>query len=166
MKKLSATLLIYCGIFISASAAVRANEVSREEFLALTQRVEQLEASLRIVKNTQVEEIASEAVAAMPMNQEDKNSLIESVVGTIQAREEKANFPWMDAGKWAMIKMGMEPNEVVAILDRPTLNEPSMHKRIDFVYTYEGRRVATARKVTGIIRFYKGEVVEVEAPEL
>ena len=41
-----------------------------------------------------------------------------------------------------------------------------MHKRVDFVYTYQERRVATAKKVEGIIRFYKGKVVEVEAPVL
>jgi hypothetical protein len=158
------TLIV--GLFVSSASLLNAQEVSKEEFLALAQRVEQLEASLRVVKNTQVEEIATEAFASMPMNQADKNSLIENVVSTIQAREESANFPWMDADKWTMIEKGMSPEEVVVILDLPTLNEPSMHKRIDFVYTYEGRRVATAKKVTGIVRFYKGKAVEVEAPEL
>jgi hypothetical protein len=60
----------------------------------------------------------------------------------------------------------MTPEEVVTLLEQPTLNEPSLHKRVDFVYTYQGRRVATAKKVTGIIRFYKGKVIEVEAPDL
>ena len=41
-----------------------------------------------------------------------------------------------------------------------------MHKRVDFVYTYKGRRVATAKKVTGIVRFYKDKVIEIEVPEL
>jgi len=100
------------------------------------------------------------------MTTKDKSSLIESVVQTIQAREESANFPWMDAEKWPKLQRGMTPEEVVAVLDQPTLNEPSMHKRVDFVYTYQGRRVATAKKVTGIVRFYKGKVIEIEAPDL
>jgi hypothetical protein len=52
------------------------------------------------------------------------------------------------------------------VLDQPTLNEPSMHKRVDLVYTYQGRRVATAKKVAGIVRFYKGKVIEIEAPDV
>lgn len=169
MKKYTTYLsvfTIHCCVLLSAPSALAAEEISREEFVALAQRVEQLEASLRIVKNTQVEAIATEAFASMPMNQADKNSLIENVVTTIQAREESANFPWMDAEKWAKIQKGMSPEEVVTVLDKPTLNEPSMHKRVDFVYTYQGRRVATAKKVTGIVRFYKDKAIEIEVPEL
>ena len=160
-------LLSLCGAVLTAAPSMSVAEaVAQEEFLALQQRVEQLEASLRFVKNTQVEAIATEAFASMPMTPKDKSSLIESVVQTIQAREESANFPWMDAEKWPKLQRGMTPDEVVAVLDQPTLNEPSMHKRVDFVYTYQGRRVATAKKVTGIVRFYKGKVIEIEAPDL
>lgn len=134
--------------------------------MALAQRVEQLEASLRVVRNKQVEEIATEAFAAMPANTQDRQLLIDSVVTTIQSREEAASYPWMDVDKWSAIKKGMTPEEVVVVLDKPTLNEPSMHKRVDTVYTYQGRRVATAKKVTGIIRFYKGKVIEIEKPQL
>ena len=143
-----------------------AAEVTKEEFLALQKRVEELESAVRVVKNTQVEAIATETFAAMPMTQDDRNSLIENVVEKIQAREESANFPWMEASKWVNVRKGMTPEEVVTLLEQPTLNEPSLHKRVDFVYTYQGRRVATAKKVTGIIRFYKGKVIEVEAPNL
>lgn len=169
MKKytsLLSLLAIHCCVLVSTSPVLCADEVSREEFIALAERVEELEAALRVVKNTQVEEIATEAFASMPMSQEDKNSLIENVVSTIQTREENTSFPWMDSQKWAKIQKGMSPEEVVAVLDKPTLSEPSMHKRVDFVYTYVGRRVATSKKVFGIIRFYKGEIVEIEAPEL
>ncbi|MBL6920501.1 MAG: outer membrane protein assembly factor BamE [Puniceicoccaceae bacterium] len=169
MKKYTSylsVLTIHCCVLLSAPSALTAEGISREEFVALAQRVEQLEASLRIVKNTQVEAIATEAFASMPMNQADKNSLIDNVVSTIQAREEIANYPWMDTEKWSKITKGMSPEEVVAVLDEPTLNEPSMHKRVDIVYTYEGRRVATAKKVTGIVRFYKGKAIEIEVPEL
>lgn len=143
-----------------------AAEVTKEEFLALQKRVEELESAVRVVKNTQVEAIATETFAAMPMTQDDRNSLIENVVEKIQAREESANFPWMEASKWVNVRKGMTPEEVVTLLEQPTLNEPSLHKRVDFVYTYQGRRVATAKKVTGIIRFYKGKVIEVQAPDL
>ncbi|MGJ8654462.1 MAG: outer membrane protein assembly factor BamE domain-containing protein [Opitutaceae bacterium] len=165
--KISLSVLAFNAVFLlSSPVPLNAQQVSRAEYLALAERVEQLEASLRFVKNTQVETIATEAFASMPMNQADKESLIENVVSTIQAREESANYPWMDAEKWVSIQKGMSPEQVVTILDRPTLNEPSMHKRVDFVYTYRGRRVATAKKVTGIVRFYKGEVVEIEIPQL
>ena len=152
-------------LFSSPSMAV-AEEVTKEEFLALQKRVEELESAVRVVKNTQVEAIATETFAAMPMTQDDRNTLIENVVEKIQAREESANFPWMEASKWVNVRKGMTPEEVVTLLEQPTLNEPSLHKRVDFVYTYQGRRVATAKKVTGIIRFYKGKVIEVQAPDL
>lgn len=152
-------------LFSSPSMSV-ATEVTKEEFLALQKRVEELESAVRVVKNTQVEAIATETFAAMPMTQDDRNSLIENVVEKIQAQEESANFPWMEASKWVNVRKGMTPEEVVTLLEQPTLNEPSLHKRVDFVYTYQGRRVATAKKVTGIIRFYKGKVIEVEAPNL
>lgn len=169
MKKYTSylsVLTIHCCVLLSAPSALAAQEISREEFVALTERVEELETALRVVKNTQVEAMATEAFASMPMNQADKNSLIDNVVSTIQAREEIANYPWMDTEKWSKIKKGMSPEEVVVVLDKPTLNEPSMHKRVDIVYTYEGRRVATAKKVTGIVRFYKGKAIEIEVPEL
>lgn len=152
-------------LFSSPSMSVAA-EVTKEEFLALQKRVEELESAVRVVKNTKVEAIATETFAAMPMTQDDRNSLIENVVEKIQAREESASFPWMEASKWVNVRKGMTPEEVVTLLEQPTLNEPSLHKRVDFVYTYQGRRVATAKKVTGIIRFYKGKVIEVEAPDL
>jgi len=162
----STLLALVCASFFVSPAGLDAQQISRDEFDSLAKRVEQLEASVRMVKNTQIEGLAAEAVSAMPMDMADKESLIESVVNTIQAKEEGANFPWMDTAKWASLKKGMSPEDVVATVGIPTLNEPSMHKRVDFVYTYQGRRVATAKKVEGIIRFYKGKVVEVEAPVL
>lgn len=159
-------LALVCASFFVSPIGLDAQQISREEFDALAKRVEQVEASVRMVKNTQIEGLAAEAVSAMPMDMADKESLIEFVVNTIQAREEIANYPWMDTEKWSKITKGMSPEEVVAVLDEPTLNEPSMHKRVDIVYTYEGRRVATAKKVTGIVRFYKGKAIEIEVPEL
>ena len=43
----------------------------------------------------------------------------------------------------------MSPEEVIAQLGEPTLDEPSLNRRIDFVYTYQGRRPATNQKIEG-----------------
>lgn len=165
-KQLS-LLVVVCGMFLSFSNPASAQDVTREEFRALKDRVEELEATLRLTRNEQIQSIAAEAVAEIPVKDSaDRKTLVEDVVRVIQQREESANYPWMDDAKWAKIKKGMSPEAVIAILGQPTLDEPSLHKRKDRVYTWEGRRVATAKKVEGIIRFYKGEVIEIEPPAL
>lgn len=156
-----------CSLFILFLApSASAEPVSREEFTLLLERLDAVEAALGVVKAEQVESIAEEALATVQLSSSEKTNLIENVVRTIQAREEKAVFPWMEAEKWAQLSKGLSPEEVVSVLGRPTLNEPSLHKRIDVVYTYEGRRVATNEKMVGIVRFYKGVAVEIEAPSL
>ena len=160
-------LAVMGGLLFASSMSLSAETVSREEFKALQERVEQLEATLRLTRNTQIESIAAEAVASMPVNDKaDRESLVEDVVRVIQQREESANYPWMDADKWSKIRKGMSPEAVIAVLGDPTLDEPSLHKRKDRVFTWQGRRVATAKKVEGIIRFYKGGVIEIEPPVL
>ena len=72
----------------------------------------------------------------------------------------------MDSAKWAPLRMGMSPEDVIAHLGEPTLDEPSLNRRIDFVYTYQGRRPATNQRVEGKIRFYKGEAIDIERPVL
>ena len=62
--------------------------------------------------------------------------------------------------------MGMSPEDVIAQLGEPTLDEPSLNRRIDFVYTYQGRRPATNKKIEGKVRFYKGEAIDIERPAL
>lgn len=159
-------IIVLSVVFATALASTSAEPVSREEFTALLQRVTAVETALGVVQAEQVESIAEEALATVQMSSSEKASLIDSVVKTIQSREEDAVFPWMEAEKWAQLSKGMTPDEVVGVLGRPTLNEPSLHKRVDTVYTYEGRRVATNEKVVGIIRFYKGVVIEIDLPSL
>lgn len=168
MKRLSKYILklALAGGFLISNPSLQGAEVTRAEYDSLVQRLQAVEAALGLARTAQVESIAQETLATVEMSAAQKASLIESVVQTIQTREEKAVFPWMQAEKWAGIKKGMTPEAVVEILGVPTLNEPSLHKRVDTVYTYEGRRVATNEKVTGIIRFYKGVAIEVELPEL
>ena len=156
---------VLCAALLGLSNSVSAQNVTREEFRALQERVDELESTLRLTRNKQIESIASEAVAAMPVKEgADRQSLVEDVVRTIQQREESAHYPWMDSVKWSQIKKGMSPEAVIAILGEPTLDEPSLHKRKDRVFTWQGRRVATAKRVEGIIRFYKGGVIEIEPP--
>ena len=159
-------ILSFALFFFTVFSVSWGEPVSREEFASVLQRLEAIEEALGVVKAEQVESIAEEALATVALSSSEKSTLIESVVQTIQAREEKAVFPWMEADKWAQLSKGMTPDEVVAVLGRPTLNEPSLHKRIDTVYTYEGRRVATNEKITGIVRFYKGVAAEIEVPSL
>jgi len=162
IQKIIASLVF----FILSAQLLSGQPVSREEYNALLQRLEAVEATLKVTRSAQVESIAGEALASVEMSSAEKSSLIENVVRTIQKREEKAVFPWMEAGKWTRLKKGMRPEDVIEVLGPPTLDEPSLHRRVDFVYTYEGRRVATNEKVSGLIRFYKGVAIEIEVPAL
>jgi outer membrane protein assembly factor BamE (lipoprotein component of BamABCDE complex) len=162
----SSGIITLAFLFLTAFSISLAEPVSREEFTSVLERLKAIEQALGVVKAEQVESIAEEALATVELSSSEKSSLIESVVKTIQTREEKAVYPWMQSDKWAQLGKGMTPEEVVAVLGRPTMNDPSLHKRIDTVYTYEGRRVATNEKITGIVRFYKGVTVEIEVPSL
>ena len=90
--------------------------------------------------------------------------LVDQVVDAMWIREERVYYPWMDSAKWDELKEGMSADEVMAILGEPTLEDPSLHRRIDTVYTYRGRRPANGEKVIGKVRFYHGEVVDIEKP--
>ncbi len=149
--------------FISLEAQ-EAQTVSRTEYEALVAKVAQLEARLNSLQLLQVDTASKEVLAAMPESKSATPSLIENVVAAVKQREQQVNFPWMDLSKWAPLREGQTPEQVVAILGEPTLDEPSLNRRIDFVYTYEGRRPATNKKVVGKIRFYKGEAIEIVRP--
>ena len=141
-----------------------AETVTRTEYEALAAKVAQLEARLNGMQLQQVESLTHEVLAEMPESASASPSLIENVVAAVKQREEQVNFPWMNLSKWASLREGQTPEQVVAILGEPTLDEPSLNRRIDFVYTYEGRRPATNKKVIGKIRFYKGEAIEIVRP--
>lgn len=160
------TASLYTLLLLVGFSFVCAQTVTREEFNALQERLDRLESLISVTHTKAVESIASEVLATVQMNATEKSSLIENVVQTIQAREEDAVYPWMEPEKWSQIKKGMSPEAIRQLLGSPTLNEPSLHKRIDIVYTYAGRRVATNKRTTGVVRFYKNRVVNFEAPEL
>ena len=159
-------ILIVAGL-IPAYMPLKAQEgqtVSRSEYEALLTKVAQLEARLNSLQLQQVDTVTQEVLAAMPDTASASPSLIQNVVAAVKQREQQVNFPWMDLSKWVPLREGLTPEQVVAVLGKPTLNEPSLHRRIDFVYTYEGRRPATNKKVVGKIRFYKDEAIEIIRP--
>ena len=151
--------------FTTLDAQVQNSQpVTRTEYEALAAKVAQLEVRLNGLLLQQVESLTHEVLVEIPESASASTSLIENVVAAVKQREQQVNFPWMDLSKWAPLREGQTPEQVVAILGEPTLDEPSLNRRIDFVYTYEGRRPATNKKVVGKVRFYKGEAIEIERP--
>ena len=80
-------------------------------------------------------------------------------------RDRDKLYPWLDLKKWDSLKLGMNQDTVREILGKPTLDEISLNKRIDNVFTYKGRVISTNKKVEGKVRFYKDESVEILPPE-
>ncbi|MGB0372362.1 MAG: outer membrane protein assembly factor BamE domain-containing protein [Opitutales bacterium] len=167
MKHLLASSILT--ILLTAFNAAHAQDVSRAEFEALLKRVQMLEQQLKEAQAApDIDAIASEVAArtAAPKATEQKTGIIDSVINVMQSRQEAAHHPWMDAEKWDQIKKGMTSEAVVQILGKPYTDEPSLRKRIDNVYTYRGRRVATNKRVEAKVKFYKNKVVDIEEPEL
>ena len=140
------------------------SSVSRAEYEALAARVSALEANFAVNSADQLDSLTSKVIAALPVNSEEKTTLINSVVAAVKKHEQDVNFPWMDNSKWALIRDGQSVDQIVTILGKPTFNEPSLRKWVDFVYTYQGRRPATNQRIVGKVRFRKGVVVDFERP--
>ena len=102
----------------------------------------------------------------MPQEGKSQKSLINSVVEAVKKREQRVEFPWMDNAKWVLIREGQSVDQVTAILGKPTLNEPSLRKWVDFVYTYQGRRPSDNKRIEGKVRFKKDMVVDIDVPNL
>ena len=158
---ISVTVLILSTNFIFAEDD---SSVSRAEYEALAARVSALEANSAVNSSNQIDSITSKVIAALPVKSEEKTTLIESVVAAVKKHEQNVNFPWMDNSKWALIRTGQSVDQVVTILGKPTLNEPSLRKWVDFVYTYQGRQPSTNKLFVGKVRFSKGVVVDLERP--
>ena len=158
---ISVTVLILSTNFIFAEDD---SSVSRAEYEALAARVSALEANFAVNSSDQLDSLTSKVIAALPVKSEEKTTLIKSVVAAVKKHEQDVNFPWMDNSKWALISNGQSVDQVVTILGKPTLNEPSLRKWVDFVYTYQGRRPATNQRIVGKVRFSKGVVVDLERP--
>ncbi len=140
--------------------------VSRAEYEALLVRVDKLESilsSLQIELDNELE--ASSTSMAAPSNS-SKGTLLDKVISVIQKREDSKTYPWMDKHLWGSLTKGMSPKDITSILGRPTLNEPSLSKRIDTVYTYKGKQSSTGQRILGVVRFYRNQLVEIEPPEI
>lgn len=95
---------------------------------------------------------------------DDENTLFERFSQKMYQKEEDKLFPWLDLNKWKSVQLKMDEKEVIEILGKPTLDELSLNKRIDNVFTYKGRVLSTNKKVEGKVRFYKGKVIDISAP--
>ena len=158
-------LLICCYVPCASLTAVHGQvdpSVSRAEYESLAARVAVLEARL----NNQMDTLTSDVLQAMPEQGEGQKSLISSVVDAVKQREQQVNFPWMDNSKWALIREGQSVDQVTAILGKPTLNEPSLRKWVDYVYSYQGRRPSDNKRIEGKVRFKKDMVVDIDTPNL
>ena len=155
------SLFVLCTSLTAIQAQVDSS-VSRAEYEALVARVSVLEARL----NNQMDTLTSDVLQAMPEQGEGQKSLISSVVDAVKQREQQVNFPWMDKAKWALIREGQSADQVTAILGKPTLNEPSLRKWVDYVYSYQGRRPSDNKRIEGKVRFKKDIVVDLEVPNL
>ena len=140
------------------------SSVSRAEYEALAARVSALEANFSVNSADQLDSLTSKVIASLPVKSEEKTTLINSVVAAVKKHEQDVNFPWMDNSKWALICNGQSVDQVVTILGKPTFNESSLRKWVDFVFTYQGRRPATNQQIVGKVRFRKGVVVDFELP--
>jgi hypothetical protein len=142
--------------------------VTRAEYDALVERVANLEGVIASLKADVVDQAASAALESpqFALAPSEGTTFIDDVVDVIHSREEDAFYPWMDMAKWERLEVGMTEGEVNELLGQPTMRDPSMHKKVDSFYTYTGRRVATGKRVKGVVRFYRGKVKNFDAPAL
>ena len=156
-------LLVLLGLPGAALAGGQDDQILAE-LQKLNQTVEQLQSEVADLKG-QLEAVTSGAVVVPGTAASgESGGLVQRVADAIHLQEDRGNYPWMDKALWEQLEEGMSEDAVIAILGEPTLNEPSLHKRIDVVFTYQGRRAATGEKVLGKIKFYRGKAVEIARP--
>lgn len=162
---LAAALLVSASIGLAQTASSASEAVLLEEIRALRSSLERVESRLTAVEQ-QLAAVATAPVAAQSTSTEvaDNGTFMDRVAAAVKLRDERILFPWMDKALWAGVQEGMTPKEVREILGEPTLEDPSLHRRIDTVYTYRGRSPATGDLMVGKVKFYRNEVVEVEVP--
>ena len=131
----------------------------------LEQRVKRLEEQVaELLDKQSFQEQIQDIHSKNEFNINDEKRLFERFSEKMYQKEEDNLYPWLDLNKWKSIKLGMSPKDVIEILGKPTLDELSLNKRIDNVFTYKGRVVSTNKKVEGKVRFYKEGVIEILFP--
>lgn len=156
----------FCVAIFLTPVTVFSEGVTRAEYEALLERVTKLEAVLGTLQIEVENELYTSSHEPQKKSVQAKKTLLDSVVSVIQAREDSTTYPWMEISLWDSLHPGMSPKEILSILGQPTLDEPSLHKRIDTVYTYKGKQSSTGNHIKGIIRFYRNRLVEIEPPEI
>lgn len=162
--KLKKSFLVLC---FSLSATVGFSDEASTKIL---EQLDKINATLARIEErlTLLEESNISSTKGAPIRSDTESisgNLIERVVDAMALREEQVHFPWMNPELWAEIQLGMDPDSVKRILGEPTLEDPSLHKRVDWVFTYRGTRPGTGDKVIAKVKFYKDEVVSVERPK-
>jgi len=152
-------------ITILASVLQASESPTRSEFEELVGRIERLEAIFATLQIDINQELNSNQTSTPQTKGKANTSILENVINVIQSREDNVNYPWMNSQLWESLKAGMTLKNVESILGRPTLDEPSLHKRIDTVYTYKGKQAYTGNMIKGTIRFYRSKLTEIEPPE-
>ena len=135
-----------------------------DELRKLNENVSRLEQRVAQQEEQIVRYSVEEITASREASGQDSSGLVQRVVEAVKLNEQQTNFPWLDDDLWSRVEKGMSADEVVALLGEPTVEEPSLHKRVDTVFSYIGRRAMGNEKVVGKIKLYRGKVVEVEAP--
>jgi len=96
---------------------------------------------------------------------ESESGILDRLTDAMHERKVASHYPWMEASLWEKIEKGMSTEEVINILGEPSMTDPSLHKRIDTVFTYRGRHPGTGKKVTGKVKFYRNVVADIEKPQ-
>lgn len=125
----------------------------------LEKRLDDIDQRVDTIESVGVASVQSVDAAGPP-----SPNMIDRMVEAVQLRQESIRYPWMDSNLWDKVQKGMSEEEVTGVLGEPILEDPSLHKRIDKVYTYRGRRPMTGELVLGKVKFYRNKVISIEAP--
>ena len=139
-------------LFLFILLAALPADVDNSRYLDLLNRIEIIESEILELREFK-EKIS-----------DNHEGFYEEIADHIQEKKEETNYPWMDIAKWDNLNLEMSPDQVIEILGKPTKNNESLNKRIDFVFIY--KRVLSDSKIEGFVRFRKGLVVEIEKPKI
>jgi hypothetical protein len=157
------TLILSLILPLAIQAEPVTNELILTELKKLNANLERMEERLDEI-DQRVEGLGTPRAIAVTEAGPPSPTFVDRMVEAVQLRQESVRYPWMDAELWTHVKVEMSQEEVIAILGKPTLEDPSLYKRIDIVYTYRGRRPMTGELVLGKVKFYRDKVIAIEVP--
>lgn len=160
------SLLAVCLLPALLLAESATNEAILAELKKLNAGLERLEKRLDDIDQRvdSIESVGVSVVQSADTAGPPNPNMIDRMVEAVQLRQESIRYPWMDSSLWDKLQKGMSEDEVIGVLGEPILEDPSLHKRIDKVYTYRGRRPMTGELVLGKVKFYRNKVISIEAP--